>query len=160
MASVEERLSAVEQELRVLLAKDALRKVLSRYAVGVDSKRPEILRDLFHPEASLTVPNWNIEERGRDAVMVFFENYWSRFDNPRRYYANEEFTVVGSRAEAFMYWHVTQERDGDSVLGWGSYEWGFQLVENNWLISKEVVHILAMTTLVDGWAGSSTLSSL
>ncbi|MFT4582036.1 MAG: hypothetical protein ACI915_001017 [Gammaproteobacteria bacterium] len=160
MASVEERLSAVEQELRVLLAKDALRKVLSRYAVGVDSKRPEILRDLFHPEASLTVPNWNIEERGRDAVMAFFENYWSRFDNPRRYYANEEFTVVGSRAEAFMYWHVTQERDGDSVLGWGSYEWGFQLVENHWLISKEVVHILAMTTLVDGWAGSSTLSSL
>jgi hypothetical protein len=160
MASVEERLSAVEQELRVLLAKDALRKVLSRYAVGVDSKRPEILRDLFHPEASLTVPNWNIEERGRDAVMVFFENYWSRFDNSHRYYANEEFTVVGSRAEAFMYWHVTQERDGDSVLGWGSYEWGFQLVENNWLISKEVVHILAMTTLVDGWAGSSTLSSL
>ncbi|MFT4562447.1 MAG: hypothetical protein ACI9BW_002193 [Gammaproteobacteria bacterium] len=160
MASVEERLSAIEQDVHVLVAKDALRKVLSRYAVGVDSKRPEILRDLFHPQASLSVPNWNIDERGRDAVMAFFENYWSRFDNPRRYYANEEFTIAGSRAEAFMYWHVTQEREGDSVLGWGSYEWGFQLVEDNWLISKEVVHILAMTTLADGWAGSSTLSSL
>lgn len=160
MGTVEERLMALEAEVSELRGKDAVRRVLSRYAVGVDSKRPSILRELFDQDAVLTVPNWNIEARGRDAVMAFFDDYWSRFDDPRRYYANEDITVHGARAEATMYWHVTQSRGDDSVMGWGSYEWGFKQIEDRWLITKEVVHILAMTTLTAGWAGDKGLSSL
>lgn len=160
MASVEERLTALEGDVADLTGREAVRRVLSRYAVGVDSKRPGILRELFDEEAVLSIPNWNIEVRGRDAIMAFFEDYWSRFDNPRRYYANDDIVVQGIYAEAFMYWHVTQERDGESVVGWGSYEWGFKSVEDRWLITKEVVHILAMTTLDAGWAGGKGLSSL
>jgi len=160
MASVEERLAALEAEVLELRGKDAVRRILSRYAVGVDGKRPGILRELFDEEALLSIPNWNIEVRGRDAIMAFFEDYWSRFDNPRRYYANEDITVAGSRAEAFMYWHGTQERNGESIFGWGSYDWGFKFVNDRWLITKEVVHIFAMTTLEAGWAGESSLSSL
>ena len=160
MGTVEERLMALEGEVAELRGKDAVRRVLSRYAVGVDSKRPGILRELFDEEAVLAIPNWNIEARGRDAIMAFFENYWSRFDDPRRYYANEDITVQGIHAEAFMYWHVTQARGGDSVVGWGSYEWSFKQVEDRWLITKEVVHILAMTTLESGWAEGKGLSSL
>lgn len=160
MGTVEERLMALESEVAELRSKDAVRRVLSRYAVGVDSKRPGILRELFDEEAVLMIPNWNIEARGRDAVMAFFDDYWGRFDNPRRYYANEDISVQGIHAEAFMYWHVTQSRDDDSVLGWGSYEWGFKHIEDRWLITKEVVHILAMTTLADGWAKDKGLSSL
>jgi len=158
--TLEERLSALEDEVRVLRAKDLIRHTLSQYAVGVDSKQPAILCCLFDEEAVLSVPNWNIEERGRDAVMAFFEDYWAQFDNPRRYYANEDITVHDSNAEAFMYWHVTQERGGDSVLGWGFYDWSFKLVDGHWLITKEVVHILAMTTLTAGWAAGSGMSSL
>ena len=66
----------------------------------------------------------------------------------------------GHNAEAFMYWHVTQMRGDDSVLGWGSYDWGFRRVDEQWLITKEVVHILAMTTLERGWAGERALSPL
>jgi|TARA_B110000196_G_C20677795_1_gene444963 hypothetical protein len=159
MATVEERLHTLEEQVRVLNAKDAVRRVLSRYAVGVDGKRPEILREIFDSEAILSVPNWNIEERGREAILTFFADYWSRFDNPRRYYANEDITVAGSRAEAFMYFHVTQERDDESILGWGSYEWGFKFDNGNCLITKEVVHILAMTTLEEGWASNGGLRS-
>lgn len=160
MATVEERLQALEAEVDELKAKDAVRHVLSRYAVGVDDKHPDVLRALFTDEAVLSIPNWNIEVRGRDAIMAFFDDYWVRFDHPRRYYANEDITVRGRHAEAFMYWHVTQMRGDDSVLGWGSYEWGFRRVDEQWLITKEVVHILAMTTLADGWAGARALSSL
>lgn len=160
MATVEERLRALEAEVAALKGKDAVRHVLSRYAVGVDGKRPEVLEPLFTDEAVLSIPNWNIEVRGRDAVMAFFDDYWARFDHPRRYYANEDIVVSGRNAEAFMYWHVTQMRGEDSVLGWGSYEWSFRLVDDRWLITKEVVHILAMTTLERGWAGEHALSSL
>ncbi len=158
MSSVEQRLQNLEEQVRILDAKDAVRRVLSHYAVGVDEKRPDILREIFDHEAVLAVPNWNIEKCGRDAVLTFFNDYWSRFENPRRYYANEEITVAGSRAEAFMYFHVTQERDDESVLGWGTYEWGFKFVDGNCLITKEIVHILAMTTLAQGWTSSALRS--
>lgn len=160
MRSVEERLQALEAEVGELKSKDAVRHVLSRYAVGVDNKQPDVLKALFTEEAVLSIPNWNIEVRGRDAVMAFFDDYWARFDHPRRYYANEDITVRERHAEAFMYWHVTQMRGDDSVLGWGSYEWVFKHVGEQWLITKEVVHILAMTTLDAGWAGEHALSSL
>jgi len=54
-----------------------------------------------------------------------------------------------------MYWHVTQELGADSVLGWGTYEWAFRKDGGRWLIEREVVHIRAMTTLVEGWAGKA-----
>jgi ketosteroid isomerase-like protein len=160
MSTVEDRLAALEAEVLELRGKDAVRHVLSRYAVGVDNKRPGILRELFDDDAVLSIPNWNIDVRGRDAVMRFFEDYWRRFDNPRRYYANDDIQVQGNHAEAFMYWQATQSRGDESILGWGSYEWGFKFVDQRWLITKEVVHILAMTTLTAGWAGEYTLSSL
>jgi hypothetical protein len=160
MASVEERLAALEAEVRELRGRETIRHVLARYAIGVDGKRPRLLRELFHDEAVLFIPNWNIEARGLKEIMAFFEDYWSRFDNPRRYYANEDIAVQGNRADASMYWYVTQEREGQSVFGWGSYEWGFKCVEERWLITKEVVHILTMTTLDQGWAGDKGHSSL
>lgn len=152
MSIVEDRISTLEQEVANLKALEGIRKTLSRYAVGVDEKQPEILREIFAEDAVLLIPVWNIDVRGIDAVMDFFNNYWSRFQNPRRYNANENITVHDSRGEAFMYWHVTQERDGKSVLAWGTYEWGFRLDDKRWKIIKEVVHILVMTTLDRGWA--------
>ncbi len=71
MSSVEQRLQNLEEQVRILDAKDAVRRVLSHYAVGVDEKRPDILREIFDHEAVLAVPNWNIEKCGRDAVLTF-----------------------------------------------------------------------------------------
>ena len=152
MSIEEHRILTLEREVANLKALEGVRKTLSRYAVGVDEKRPEVLREVFAKDAVLLVPKWNIDVQGIDAVMGFFDNYWNRFQNPRRYYANEEITVQDSRAEAFMYWHVTQQRDDQSVLAWGTYEWEFRFEVRRWKIIKGVVHILVMTTLDRGWA--------
>ncbi|MEQ8231352.1 MAG: nuclear transport factor 2 family protein, partial [Gammaproteobacteria bacterium] len=155
MNTVEERLAALEREVAALRADNDIRAVLSHYAIGVDEKRPHLLRELFADDAVLGVPAWSVEVHGVDAIMQFFENYWGRFDNPRRYYANEDIRVDGERASAFMYWHVTQELAADSVLGWGTYEWAFRRRpgDGRWLIEREIVHIRAMTTPAAGWAG-------
>lgn len=152
MPTVEDRLRALEEEVANLKAQEGIRKALSNYAFGVDEKRPEVLREIFAKDAVLLVPAWNIEVQGIDAIMGFFSNYWNGFQNPRRYYANEDITVHGSRAEAFTYWHLTQERDGKSILAWGTYEWIFHLEGKRWKVTKGVVHILVMTTLDRGWA--------
>lgn len=106
------------------------------------------------------MPAWNIELCGLDATMSFFDNYWSRFQNPRRYYANEDIPVHGSRADAFMYWYVKQERDGELVLAWGAYDRSFRLEGQVWKIVKGVVHIRAMTTLERGWAMTDKIMAL
>lgn len=160
MSGLEARVAALEAEVERLAAVNRLRHVLSQYAVGVDDKRPDVLRPLFAPDARLAVPDWSVDVRGADAIMRFFENYWRGFDSPRRYYANEDIEVNGEHARAFMYWHVTQARGADSVLGWGTYEWGFRRIAGQWLIELEVVHIRAMTTLADGWASAATRMKL
>ena len=137
MPILEDRISTLEQEIASLKALEGVRKTLSRYAVGLDEKRPEVLREVFAEDAVLLIPAWNVDAQGINAIMDFCNNYWSRFQNPRRYYANEDITVHGSRAEAFMYWHVTQERDGKSVLAWGTYEWEFRLEDQWWKAVKE-----------------------
>lgn len=160
MPTVEQRLDQLEQEVAVFRAQDGIRKTLSQYAIGVDDKRPEILSDIFAEDAVLAVPAWDVDLTGKDAVLNFFAEYWSRFDTPRRYYANEDYNVDGDTATAFMYWHVTQESDGESYLGWGTYDWGFRRVNGRWLIANEVVNIRAMTTLARGWAGPDKLERL
>jgi ketosteroid isomerase-like protein len=164
MLTVEQRLANLEREIAVLQAKDDIRQTLSLYAVGVDDKRPEILTNIFAEDAVLKVPEWDVERVGKEAVIGFFNEYWKRFDTPRRYYANEDFDIKGTNdgntATAFMYWHVTQAREGRSYLGWGTYDWGFRRAGERWLITHETVDIRAMTTLAKGWAGPDNLEQL
>ena len=164
MTTVEQRLDQLEQEVAVLRAQDGIRRTLSQYAVGVDDQKPELLMRIFADDAVLKVPAWDVALAGKDAIVDFFNVYWGRFDNPRRYYANEVFAIDGTgegdTAAAFMYWHVTQARDGESYLGWGTYDWGFRRAGDSWLITREVVDIRAMTTLAKGWAGPDRLEQL
>jgi hypothetical protein len=153
MATIEERLARMEQDIRDLQAQHAIRSTLSQYAIGVDEKRPEVLRVLFMDDAVLKIPEWSIDVSGKEEIMGFYDYYWGRFENPRRYYANEDIAVDGDAATAFMYWHVTQELGGESHLGWGTYEWGLRRRSGGWRISSVVINLLAMTTLALGWSG-------
>ena len=156
--TIEQRLARLEEEVRDLTAQHAVRRTLSQYAIGVDEKRSDILRKLFTDDATLKIPEWNIDVSGKTDVMAFYDYYWSRFDNPRRYYANEDIAIQSDSATAFMYWHVTQERDGKPYLGWGTYEWTFRRRADAWQIASVVINLLAMTTLAAGWAGSNRFS--
>jgi hypothetical protein len=145
----------MEEELLALHAQYDVRHTLSQYAIAVDDKRPELLSRLFTDTATLVIPEWKVEAAGKPAVVAFYSDYWSRFDQPRRYYANEDIRIQGRDATAFMYWHVTQERNGQAVIGWGTYQWTFRRDTADWLISGVVITILAMTTLAAGWAGAN-----
>ncbi len=160
MTTVEQRLDLLELEVATLRAQDGIRKILSQYAVGVDDKKADLLAGIFADDAVLQVPAWDVNLVGKAAITEFFNVYWGRFNNPRRYYANEDFSIDGDTATAFMYWHVTQDSGGESYLGWGTYDWGFRREDDRWLIVKEVVHIRAMTTLARGWAGKDNLEQL
>ena len=152
MISIEQRFAQLEQQVDELQAVQALRTVLSQYAVAVDDKRPDLLRTLFTPDARVQIPAWQVDVAGLDAVMAFYDEYWSRFEQPRRYFANDTTRINGDIAKVFMYWHVTQERGLSSVLGWGTYDWEFVRNGADWRIAAVLISIRAMTTLDAGWA--------
>lgn len=153
MITIEQRLAQLEQQVGELQAALALRTLLSQYAIAVDDKRPELLRTLFADNARVRIPAWQVEVVGIDAVMAFYSEYWARFEQPRRYFANDDTRIVGDTAKVFMYWHVTQERGTSSVLGWGSYDWDLVRNQGQWRIAAVLISIRAMTTLDAGWAG-------
>lgn len=153
--SLATRLAALEQRIAELEDGQALRALLSQYAIGVDDKRPELLRSVFTPHARVQIPAWKVDVMGLDEIMAFYARYWARFDQPRRYYANDDTRIRGDRAHTFMYWHVTQEEREVPVVGWGTYDWNFQRVGGRWLIDNVLISIRAMTTLAAGWGGAA-----
>jgi len=155
MRAIEKRLADLEKEVSALKDKDSIRTLLSQYAVAVDGKDRVSLGELFTDNSAVQIPAWEVDVSGKEAVLAFYDTYWARFDNPRRYFANESFLVGKDSAQAFMYWHVTQDSNGESYLGWGTYKWSFSRVGADWKISAVEINILAMTTLVAGWAGES-----
>lgn len=158
MDVIQQRIVALEQQVSVLQAENKIRRTLSDYAVAVDEKQAQHLASLFAEDAAIRIPEWNIHMSGREKIMEFYDYYWKRFGHPRRYFSHDVFDISDNTATAFMYWHVTQEQDGDSILGWGSYNWNFRRQEGRWLISELTINILAMTSLAEGWAGSSRLA--
>ena len=149
---MEERLRELEKEVRELRAREDIRQTVSRYAEAVDEKRRDVLAEIFAPEAVLAVTPWDVLVEGREAVLGFFDTYWSRFQNPRRYYSNESIVLQSDKAQASTYWQLLQEQDGKSILGWGTYRWEFRQEDKRWLITRQMVHILVMTSLEVGWA--------
>lgn len=158
MQDFEQRLARLEREVAELRDGQALRALLSAYAVAVDDQQPGALRGLFTTDAGIRIPAWQVEERGVDAVMAFYDRYWARYQRPRRYFANDDTRIEGDTARTFMYWHVTQEHGASSVLGWGTYHWTFRRVDGAWRIADVLISILAMTTLAAGWAGEAKFS--
>ena len=158
MQDLEGRLARLERDVAILNDQQALRALLSAYAVAVDDHEPSALRALFTSDARVSIPAWQVEEQGVDAVMAFYDRYWARYQRPRRYFANEDTRIEGDEARTFMYWHVTQESGANSVLGWGTYDWQFRRVDGAWRIAGVLISILAMTTLAAGWAGEAKFS--
>lgn len=150
--TIEERLKVLENEVARLRGAEGVRTTLSRYARAVDTKDRPALAALFTADAVIRVEPWGVEGQGREDVLAFFDDYFARFDHPRRYCANAEIVVEASQATAFTYWLVTQVREGKSIIGWGTYDWAFRQEGAEWRIALEVVKIHTMTTLDQGWA--------
>ncbi len=150
--NLEARVAELERRLATLEAVEGVRNTLCLYARALDERRRELLEKIFADDCHLKTIPWGADTRGKDRILLGFERYWARFQNPRRYYANEAITVDGGTATAFAYWFVTQEDGDQSVIGWGSYDWGFRLESGLWKVTELIIHVLAMTTLERGWA--------
>lgn len=155
----EARLDKLETEIRVLTDKEEIRRLISRYARAVDEERDTELAAIFTDDVVFETIPWSPEPSiGREKAVRAFNSYQRRFGNRKRFIANERIDVVGpDSAHAWSNWLVLHANDGESFVGWGSYDWGCTRTEAGWLFSKMVITVDCMTTLEKGWGDAASM---
>ena len=150
---IEERIEILERRLLQQESINEIRGVLGSYCKAIDARNPDALSPLLCEEISLVVTPWEIDIKGRAAVMNFFHDYFlSEWEAPRHYCANETIEPRGTGFHSFCYFHETLSRNNESVVGWGTFEDQFALEDGRWKISQRSVTILALTPATRGWA--------
>jgi ketosteroid isomerase-like protein len=155
----EDRLETLEAGLKTLTAKDEIWQLIARYARAVDEEIDAELAAIFTEDTVFQTIPWTGEPLvGRDNAVKAFKSYLRRFNNRKRFITNERIDITGAdSATAWSNWLVLHANDGESYVGWGSYDWDFARIDGAWLISKMVITVDCMTTLENGWGDAEKL---
>jgi ketosteroid isomerase-like protein len=149
----------LEARLERLEAESEIRRLHARYCRAVDEKDLGTIRETFTKDAYLQVIPWS-EHRGRRAIKEFFSGYFaSGWVSPRHYITNQVIAVDGSRATAFSYLFETVEKNGESVVGCGTYEDRLRREGGVWRFEEKIIAVLFMTPIQRGWAGPDKIVS-
>jgi uncharacterized protein (TIGR02246 family) len=142
-----------------LEAEAAIRKLLARYCKAVDERDLETIKTLFTEDAYVKVIPWS-EHRGKQAVVDFFAGYFvSGWQEPRHYITNQIIDVNGSEATAFSYLFETVAKNGESVVGCGTYADRLRCTDGVWRFQEKIITVLFMTPILKGWAGADKIVS-
>ena len=156
---LEQRIARVEQQLRTSRDREAVWQLMARYAKAVDEEDDVALAAIVSEDVTCETVPWSKGRvfEGRDSFIRLFKGYQRTFVNRKRFITNEIFEFTDeNNATGWSNWLVVHARDGESYIGWGSYDWGFSRASGDWLINKFVVHVDRMTTLAQGWADAQS----
>lgn len=158
--NIEERLARLEEQTRIQADREAMWRLMARYAKATDEEDDVDLAAVFAPDATCETVPWSKGKvfEGRESIVKLFKGYQARFKNRKRFITNEIIDVLSPTAgNGWSNWLVLHANDGHSFIGWGCYDWGFRREADEWLISSFVVHVECMTTLENGWADAQNL---
>jgi hypothetical protein len=149
----------IEDRIAVLEARDAVDRLITRYARAVDENIDTELNAIFAEDAVLEILPWSGGEvQGRGPAVATFRDYISKFTNRRRFIVNRVIDVTGpDSATGWANWFVMQACAGQSYVGWGSYDWSFRRSGDTWEIARMVITVDCMTTKDKGWADLEAL---
>jgi len=150
--NIEQRLDALERRQSALISRQEIWHTITRYARGLDDRRPEELEAIFTDDVVSQTRPWSLLLEGKALVLKAFRNYQRAFQNPRRFITNEQIHVHDDQTAAgYANWFVVQSREGQSYYGWGAYDWDFRYEQQVWKISRMILTVECMTTLERGW---------
>lgn len=155
ISELERRLAKTEVRLRELENVDAVRNVLAEYCRAVDWQDLSALESLFTRDAQLAVKPWNVEVKGRDAVIEFFRQFFAaeEMTDDRHFCANQKIEKKGENYEAFCFFHAVAVWGTQSIIEWGTYTDTLAFEDGNWKFQKRHIDIHVLTSTEKGWAG-------
>ena len=148
---LQERIMALERRLSDFEAIEGIRDTIGRYARAIDYAQYDELASILTDDIILKPGPWFEEQKGKENAVNVFRNYRTTYQHPHRYIMNERINIDGKTGTCSAYWMVVHSYDGQSYIGWGTYDWVFRLEEGVWKIAKMVIDIQTMTSLEKGW---------
>lgn len=144
------------------ITKSEVLRLLGLYVEGKDGNRPEILREIYVPEAivlfDIRTPNISFppEIRRNDAIAeVLSADFNRRFLSPRTYYVEDLPETIEDTAVRNLPWLVIMREasTGQVNVGWGLYDWFFVYTPEGsihpWRIKRHHISIWEMITMED-----------
>ena len=149
----------LEQRIVALEARIEIDRLITRYARAVDEDIDAELNAIYAEDAVSEIIPWSGKPAvGRARVVRSFRDYMSKFSNRKRFIVNRVIDVTGDdTATGWANWFVMQASDGESYVGWGSYDWVFRRNAGVWEIEKMTITVDCMTTKEKGWADIQAL---
>lgn len=127
-----------DHELRVLLDEAAIRRLLVRYARGVDRRDFELAGTCFAPDAFASYPgSW--EGTGREQIVEFL-HIAKQYESTMHFIGNQTVEINGDKANAETYAIAYHRRAGgaqDFTIG-VRYLDDFERRDGEWLITKHL----------------------
>ncbi len=149
---LQERVMALEQRLKDLEAREAIREIMGHYAHGLDCEDWDELESIFADDVVMeSKPSRPYPVKGRDNYMALSREHRANMKHTRRHIANEQITIEGDSAKAQAYGFYILAHGGQSYIGFATYDWDFRLEKDAWKITYMKVTIHTMTTLERGW---------
>ena len=148
---LQERITTLERRLNDLEAIEGIRDTIGRYARAVDYAQYDELASILADDIVFQPGPWFEDQKGKDKALNIFREYRTTYQYPHRYVVNERIHIDGKIGKCSAYFLVVHSCNGQSYIGWGTYDWVFRFEEGIWKIAKMVVDIQTMTSLEKGW---------
>ncbi|ABM97346.1 nuclear transport factor 2 family protein [Methylibium petroleiphilum] len=141
-----------EQRLDVLESKDAIRDLVSGYALGWDRHDVNLLLSVFHEDAEYLMPGLFGDFRGADEIRRVYDQVVVAIPETWHFTTNLLLKVDGDRATGIseVNMHGT-EASGRPIILAATYLDEFQRRAGRWAISRRMVETHYVTGLLQGW---------
>ncbi|MDB5702331.1 MAG: hypothetical protein JWL66_2530 [Sphingomonadales bacterium] len=142
---------AREAAIDLLIARDALRDVATRYARAVDRRDLDLLRSVYHDDA--TDEHGTVYSGPASGFVDGFMEVMKDFELTAHYICNASYRIDGSNADGELYfiaYHRTVGEDSKHAIVSGRYLDNYTLRAGEWRIAtRKLVWDSALTLPVD-----------
>ena len=133
----EEMIAALEE----VQAQQAAARLISEYALAVDSRDVDRFMAIWHPEAIWVIGGDTVVD-GLDAIRAVAETLWSTYSETHHWFANPSFTVAGETMHGECTTNATlQEVAGTTYRAAATYVDEYAKSEGRWLIYRRATTI-------------------
>lgn len=147
--------AGLEDRVRALEAREAVRDLLGRYVRAVDAADREALPGLFAPDATWVSPG-RARLEGIDEIVRYYGDWFdSSFRDSRHHVCNVVIEVDDDAqgATAGGYYLELASYDELSIVGFGEYrDVCRRRADGRWEIAAKEVEVRGLARLDEGWA--------
>jgi len=151
-AELEKRVQTLEAQVQELEDRDAIQTLRFRYHEYVNEKKPDLIGELFSPDAEIDYAHLG-KAKGRNKIVAFFQKGLSDLvPFVKQFIHNHVIHVEGNSGTGLSYLEATPVHKGESYLVAARFDDEYIKENGRWYFRKVTLTPYFMVPLKEGWA--------